>query len=989
MLRNYLYKIVLVLIWFLQSLSLYSQTPGMIYEPATGAGTSILDPNGDGYTSATTSGFTTDDQLQSEIPYVSFVIPQAEPNSDIDNAPDCGYTDFVENSDKDAAQKYLSPSGKWLFRLRMGGTSPNAKSYSILIDTDGLCGNTGATADPDYTIYNPGFEIEIVLATKSGVFVYNVNTPNCTPVISYPGTTNYQKSVALSTVCGDPDYFLDFFVTFSDLTTVFGVTQSTPMRYAIISNTGSNVSTVCSPSSASDVVGTGSITNLGTVLTTIVDGQGPCPPNEPTCLLTSTCPVITTTLISGNTSVNGTSTEANGTTINLYKNGVLIGSTTVSAGTWTISGLTAFVTGDIITATATAPGEYVSSTACNTLTVSGPICTAAISYVNVCSSNKSFQGIATPGATIKLYNSSNVLQTPTGGTTWNAGSSTITATTIPSGLTPNTENFLWKCNTSGSSTNCNSGIACLPDGNYYVTAQSAGECESPPYWFCVGLSGTTATPTITTTITTATTSVSGTIPAPDNAVAVTVYLYKNNIQIGSISTSNGSWTINGLTFSACDSVKAQAIRTAATEKCPSAFSTVQIAVTGTTAAPVIPGPFCTTTTITTVSGISSEANGTVIQVYDNGIAVGSTTTVSNGAWNVSGLSISPGHTITAKATAACKTISSASTGIMVYTQSSSASLIITTSPIVEQSSSVSGTYGTNGASVQLYLDGAPIGSPATVSGGVWSVTGLPTYALTVGGTVTATVTNTGYCASNTISGGNVVCILPNGSATVTPGDTAIVAGNCVSNIRLFNSENSVIYQLYLTDGITTTGHSVVGTGGTIILASGPLSSSTTLKIKAFKIPVATCNTFSASIPVSVGTLPIDLTSFTGKILGPYNMICWTTASESNNDYFTLEKTEDGVTFETVGIEHGAGDSYTELSYTMIDEHVKNVVNYYRLKQTDLDGENKCTDFISINNKTAYKEISSITNILGEEVNEYYRGLIVIYYSDGTIVKIIR
>lgn len=988
MLSNYIYKTIIA-VCFLQSLPLCSQTPGMIYEPTTGAGAAVLDPNGDGYTSATTSGFSTDDQTQSEIPFVSFVIPQAEPNSDLDNAPDCGYTDFVENSDKDAAQKYLSPSGNWLFRLRMGGTSPNAKSYSILIDTDGLFGNTGANADPDYTIYNPGFEIEIVLATKSGVFVYDVNTPNCTPVISYPGTTNYQKSVALSTACGDADYFLDFFVSFSDLTTVFGVTQSTPMRYAIVSNTSSSVSTVCSPSSASDVVGTGSFTNLGTVLTTIVEGQAPCAPNDPNCLLTSDCPVITTTLVSGNTSVNGTSAEANGTTINLYKNGVLIGSTTVSSGTWTISGLAAFVVGDIITATATASGEYVSSAACNTLTVSSPICTAAISYINVCSSNKSFQGVATPGATIKLYNSSNVLQTPTGGTTWNAGSSTITATTIPSGLTPTTENFLWKCNTSGASTNCNSGIACLTDGNFYVTAQSAGECESPPYWFCVGLSGTTATPTITTTITTATTSVSGTVPAPDNTVAVSVYLFKNNIQISSVSTSNGSWTINGLTFNACDSVKVQAIRTDATVKCPSAFSSVQIAVTGTTTAPVITGTYCTTTTITTVSGISSEANGTIIQVYDNGVAVGSTTTVSNGAWNVSGLSISPGHTITAKATAACKTISSASTGVIVFTQSSSASLLFTTNPIIEQSATVFGTYDVNGSQVQLYLDGSPIGSPATVSGGIWSVTGLPSYALTVGGAVTATVTNAGGCASNTVSGGTVICITPNGSPTVTPIDTAITAGNCVSNIQLFNSESSVVYQLYLNDEITTTGHSVVGTGGTIVLASDTLISSTTLKIKAFKIPAATCNTFAASIPVSVGALPIDLTSFSGKIIGPYNMICWTTASESNNDYFTLEKTEDGITFETVGIEHGAGDSYTELSYSMVDEHVKNVINYYRLKQTDLDGENRCTDFISINNKTTYKEISSITNILGEEVNEYYRGLIVIYYSDGTIVKIIR
>ncbi len=89
----------------------------------------------------------------------------------------------------------------------------NSKSYSILIDTDGKFGNIGSNADPDYTLDNPGFEIEITLATNSGVYVYDVRnaTPNCTPVISYPGTTNYQKSIALSTACGDMDYFYDFF----------------------------------------------------------------------------------------------------------------------------------------------------------------------------------------------------------------------------------------------------------------------------------------------------------------------------------------------------------------------------------------------------------------------------------------------------------------------------------------------------------------------------------------------------------------------------------------------------------------------------------------------------------------------------------------------------------------------------------------------------------------------------------------------------------
>ena len=102
-------------------------------------------------------------------------------------------------------------------------------------------------ADSNYSSSNPGFEIEIVLATKFGVYVYDVNSMNCTPVISYTGTTNYQKSIAHSSICNSYNYFLDFFVDIDDFTIAStangstanlfpGVTSSTTMRMAVVSN---------------------------------------------------------------------------------------------------------------------------------------------------------------------------------------------------------------------------------------------------------------------------------------------------------------------------------------------------------------------------------------------------------------------------------------------------------------------------------------------------------------------------------------------------------------------------------------------------------------------------------------------------------------------------------------------------------------------------------------------------------------------------------
>src|SRR5688572_11293531 len=73
-----------------------AQTPGLIYEPATGGGAAVLDPNGDGYTSSGSAGFATNDQTQSELPYAPFIFPGEEPLSDVSSGPACGFTDFVD-----------------------------------------------------------------------------------------------------------------------------------------------------------------------------------------------------------------------------------------------------------------------------------------------------------------------------------------------------------------------------------------------------------------------------------------------------------------------------------------------------------------------------------------------------------------------------------------------------------------------------------------------------------------------------------------------------------------------------------------------------------------------------------------------------------------------------------------------------------------------------------------------------------------------------
>ena len=91
-------------------------------------------------------------------------------------------------------------------------------------------------------------------------------------------------------------------------------------------------------------------------------------------------------------------------------------------------------------------------------------------------------------------------------------------------------------------------------------------------------------------------------------------------------------------------------------------------------------------------------------------------------------------------------------------------------------------------------------------------------------------------------------------------------------------------------------------------------------------------------PAVLGTpLPIELLEFDAKAAGDHANIFWTTATEINNDYFTLEKSKDGILFSQVAIIDGAGNSTRDLHYVYADYNVSDGRIYYRLKQTDYDG----------------------------------------------------
>src|SRR6185436_16917401 len=86
-------------------------------------------------------------------------------------------------------------------------------------------------------------------------------------------------------------------------------------------------------------------------------------------------------------------------------------------------------------------------------------------------------------------------------------------------------------------------------------------------------------------------------------------------------------------------------------------------------------------------------------------------------------------------------------------------------------------------------------------------------------------------------------------------------------------------------------------------------------------------------------LPVELISFTATAIDNKEVVCkWITASEINNDYFTIERSKDGNEFEEAGKVDGAGNSTSVLNYSLTDYKPYAGVSYYRLKQTDFNGD---------------------------------------------------
>jgi hypothetical protein len=133
-------------------------------------------------------------------------------------------------------------------------------------------------------------------------------------------------------------------------------------------------------------------------------------------------------------------------------------------------------------------------------------------------------------------------------------------------------------------------------------------------------------------------------------------------------------------------------------------------------------------------------------------------------------------------------------------------------------------------------------------------------------------------------------------------------------------------------------------------------------------------------------LPITLLYFKGYYKDKLIYLAWASATETNNNYYSLDRSIDGLIWTHLLNITGEGTTTETQYYRAIDSNPVIGTDYYRLTQVDFNGTSVSYTPIAVNVPYFQKKIIKITNELGQEITSTTKGFFVIFYDNGTISK---
>lgn len=254
--------------------------------------------------------------------------------------------------------------------------------------------------------------------------------------------------------------------------------------------------------------------------------------------------------------------------------------------------------------------------------------------------------------------------------------------------------------------------------------------------------------------------------------------------------------------------------------------------------------------------------------------------------------------------------------------------------------------------------------------------------------VSCVMTSNASCANPTTATSNSIT---NTVYSLSVGGTVsssqfVYNGSSPNNITLTGYNGSIVKWVSSPDSLFTATTDILITNATLLSGNmGPIN--TTTYYRAI-VKNGVCNTSNSGFVkmTIVSPLPIELLYFKGRHTDEGNLLEWATATETNNDFFTIFKTYYPINWNEVAKVDGSGTSTFIHYYKYLERNYFNDITYYYLSQTDYDGKIKEFDIISIDNRKIAPELIKITNTLGQEVPIDFPGLKFFHYSDGSIIK---
>lgn len=132
------------------------------------------------------------------------------------------------------------------------------------------------------------------------------------------------------------------------------------------------------------------------------------------------------------------------------------------------------------------------------------------------------------------------------------------------------------------------------------------------------------------------------------------------------------------------------------------------------------------------------------------------------------------------------------------------------------------------------------------------------------------------------------------------------------------------------------------------------------------------------------TMPVEFLGISAIQQDKEVLVSWSTASELNNNFFTVERSEDGVNFESIGFRNGAGNSNSLVNYYFTDVEPLSGLAFYRIRQTDYDGNSDVSSIAAIDFNSTPAQLTLFPNPVKQGASI---GMVMTASNAGAVAKV--